>query len=229
VSPRGRADADGGRVLDAATDLLLRYGYDRTTLDDVARTAGVSKSTVYQRWGGREALFVAVLRRERAVLHRRVHEEIAAVDGPVDLRHLVAAQVRAYQQRPLMAAVLLLDREVLGRLAATAERVPPPRESSVALIERLRAAGLLRADRTLPELVAVFSAVFHGHFVTAPLVPEPLRLPPGAAPELLADAVHRAFARAEPLAPDETAALDAVIRAHVRAADAPSDDRKAPP
>jgi len=217
VAARGRADV-GGRILDAATDLLLRYGYDRTTLDDVARAAGISKSTVYQRWGGREALFVAVLRRERETLHRRVHEEIAAVDGPVDLRHLVAAQVRAYQQRPLMAAVLLLDREVLGRLAATAEHDPQPRDGSVALIDRLRAAGLLRADRTLPELVAVLSAVFHGYFVTAALIPEPLHLPAAAAPDLLADTVHRAFARAEPLAPDETAALDAAIRAHVSTA-----------
>jgi AcrR family transcriptional regulator len=215
---RGRVDVDRGRVLDATGELLVRLGVDRTTLDDVARAAGVSKTTVHQRWGGRDALLLAVLRRERDIMHGRVRDEVAAVAGPVDLRHLVAAQVRAYQSRPLMTAVLLADRDVLGRLTERARRDPMPRDSTVALVERLRAAGLVRADRTLPELVTVLSAVFHGYFVTAPMIPEPLHLPDAAAPELLADTVHRAFARAEPLDPREIAALDAAIRDHVDAA-----------
>lgn len=212
---RGRADVNQERVLDATVGLLVRLGVDRTTLDDVARAAGVSKTTVHQRWGGRDALLRAVLRRERDIMHRRVRDEVGAVTGPVDLRHLVAAQVRAYQVRPLMTAVLLGDREVLGRLTESARRDPMPRDSSVALVERLRAARLVRTDRTLPELVAVLSAVFHGYFITAPMIPDPLHLPDAAAPELVADTVHRAFARAEPLDPREVAALDAAIRDHV--------------
>jgi AcrR family transcriptional regulator len=220
--PRGRPDVNAERVLDAAVDLLLRFGADRTTLDDVARAAGVSKTTVYQRWGGREALLSAVLHRERDAMHARIADEIAATAGPVALRHLVAAQVRAHQQRPLLTAVLLLDREVLGKLVAgTPLRDPVRRDGTVALLERLRAAGLLREDRTLAELVAVLSAVFHGYFVTAPLVPEPLHLPDAAAPDLLADLVHRAVSRDRPLTPAETAALDAAIRDHVRAAAEP--------
>src|SRR3954465_13158642 len=110
---RGRADINRERVLDATVGLLVRLGVDRTTLDDVARAAGVSKTTVHQRWGGRDALLLAVLRRERDTRRGGVGDEVAAVAGPVDLRHLVAAQVRAYQSRPLMTAVLLADRDVL--------------------------------------------------------------------------------------------------------------------
>src|SRR3954471_13721937 len=97
----GRADINREQVLDATVGLLVRLGVDRTTLDDVARASGVSKTTVHQRWGGRDALLLAVLRRERDIMHRRVRDEVDAVAGPVDLRHLVAAQVRAYQVRPL--------------------------------------------------------------------------------------------------------------------------------
>src|SRR5690349_3274443 len=82
VSPRGRPDVDATRVLTAAAGLLLERGYDRTTLDDVARAAGVSKSTLYQRWGAREALFVAVLRHQRAAMHRHVRDEVDATTGP---------------------------------------------------------------------------------------------------------------------------------------------------
>jgi AcrR family transcriptional regulator len=225
---RGRADVNRERVLDATVELLVRLGVDRTTLDDVARTAGVSKTTVHQRWGGRDALLLAVLRRERDIMHRRIRDEVSAVTGPVDLRHLVAAQVRAFQQGPLMAAILLLDREVLGRLTETVRHDPIPRDSSVALLERLRAAGLLRTDRTLPEVVAVLSALHHGYFATAAMMPDQLRLPDAAAPELIGDALHRALARAEPLTPAETAALDAAIRDHVTAAAEPGGKEDPP-
>jgi AcrR family transcriptional regulator len=205
---------DPAAILDAAAHLLLHHGYDRTTLDDVARAAGVSKSTIYQRWGAREALFVAVLRHQRAAMHRRVRDEITGIDGAVGLRHLFAAQVRAYQRHPLMTALLLNDREVLGRLMAPLvrdDRSGPggvgralPRDGTLALLLRLQERGLVRADRTLPELVAVLSSVFHGHFLTAPLLTGPVRLPDEAAPDLLADVMQLAIAPPGPL--DTTAA-----------------------
>jgi AcrR family transcriptional regulator len=234
VSPRGRADVDRAAILDVAADLLLHRGYDRTTLDDVARAAGVSRSTIYQRWGAREALFVAVLRHQRAAMHRHVHDEIDGTDGAVDLRRLFAAQVRAYQRHPLMTALLLNDREVLGRLLTPlgggAERALP-RDGTLALLLRLQESGLVRADRTLPELVAVLSAVFHGYFLTAPLITGAVRLPDGAAPDLLADVMQLAIAPPGPLDPTAAAALDAAIRHHVSAAvtDDTADDAEEDP
>ncbi|HEV2580965.1 MAG TPA: helix-turn-helix domain-containing protein [Ktedonobacteraceae bacterium] len=35
------------RLLDVAAALLVRWGYRKTTLDDVAREAGVGKGTIY--------------------------------------------------------------------------------------------------------------------------------------------------------------------------------------
>ncbi|WP_214403289.1 TetR/AcrR family transcriptional regulator [Pseudonocardia lacus] len=226
MSPRGRSDVDGAAILDAAAALLLDRGYDRTTLDDVARAAGVSKSTLYQRWGAREALFVAVLHHQRAAMHRHVRAEISGRDGLVGLRHLFAAQVRAYQRHRLMTAILLNDREVLGRLIAPlvrGDRDPMPRDGTVSLLRRLQGAGLVRADRTLPELVAVLSSVFHGHFVTAPLLVGPLRLPEDAAPDLVADVLQLALAPPDPLDPTAAAALDAAVRDHVSTAVAADD------
>ena len=38
------------RLLDVATTLLVRWGYRKTTIDDVAREAGVGKGTIYLHW-----------------------------------------------------------------------------------------------------------------------------------------------------------------------------------
>jgi AcrR family transcriptional regulator len=49
------------RIIQAASDLMLRRGFDRMTVDDVASAAGVGKATVYRRWPSKEDLAVAAM------------------------------------------------------------------------------------------------------------------------------------------------------------------------
>lgn len=74
------------RILDAAAELILRWGYDKTTIDDIARQAGVAKGTIYLHWKTRDALFVALLRRERVA----TLDEVRQAD-PRTVRELVRA------------------------------------------------------------------------------------------------------------------------------------------
>jgi AcrR family transcriptional regulator len=50
------------RLLDVATKLFMERGFDCTSIDAVAETAGVSKPTVYTRYHDKRELFAAVLR-----------------------------------------------------------------------------------------------------------------------------------------------------------------------
>jgi TetR/AcrR family transcriptional regulator, mexJK operon transcriptional repressor len=50
------------RLLDVATRLFMERGFDCTSIDAVAETAGVSKPTVYARYHDKRDLFTAVLR-----------------------------------------------------------------------------------------------------------------------------------------------------------------------
>ncbi|MDO8295228.1 MAG: TetR/AcrR family transcriptional regulator [Caulobacter sp.] len=65
---RARADAQRSEdaILAAARILFLDGGYDGVNLDQVAEVAGVSRQTVYNRFGGKEALFRATVRRHWA-------------------------------------------------------------------------------------------------------------------------------------------------------------------
>src|SRR5258708_38551349 len=49
------------RLLDVATTLMVRWGYRKTTLDDVAREAGVGKGTIYLHWKDKNELFRAAM------------------------------------------------------------------------------------------------------------------------------------------------------------------------
>ncbi len=60
---RGRPrdpEADG-RILAAASSLILLRGFESMTVDEVASNAGVGKATVYRRWSRKEDLAVAAM------------------------------------------------------------------------------------------------------------------------------------------------------------------------
>lgn len=62
---RDRSPAGDERLIDAALRCVARWGVAKTTLDDVARDAGVSRATVYRAFpGGREALLESVVAHE---------------------------------------------------------------------------------------------------------------------------------------------------------------------
>jgi len=66
----------------------------KTTLDDVAREAGIGRATLYRRFpGGREALMQEVLAVETARFLRRVDARVAGVDSVEDL--IVGGMVEA--------------------------------------------------------------------------------------------------------------------------------------
>jgi AcrR family transcriptional regulator len=51
-------------ILDAARDVFEEYGARRANVDDVARKAGISRSTLYRRFPNKESLLAAVIDRE---------------------------------------------------------------------------------------------------------------------------------------------------------------------
>lgn len=61
---QARAKATVEAVLEAATQLLLRQGYDRTSTNQIAEIAGVSIGSVYEYFPGKEAIFAEIRRME---------------------------------------------------------------------------------------------------------------------------------------------------------------------
>lgn len=69
------ADA-GETILDAALVELERHGFRKVALDDVARRAGVSRTTIYRRFANRDELVGAVIERENVALFADIAKEL---------------------------------------------------------------------------------------------------------------------------------------------------------
>jgi len=57
---RGAPEARRAAILDAAWKLFSRYGYRRTSIDDIAREAEIAKGTVYLNFKSKEEIFRAL-------------------------------------------------------------------------------------------------------------------------------------------------------------------------
>ncbi|MEU4835433.1 helix-turn-helix domain-containing protein [Streptosporangium sp. NPDC023615] len=188
------------RILDATAELVLRWGYDKTTVEDIARRAEVAKGTIYLHWKTREELFSALLRRERVEMITEVRRRIE--DGPGTLHGLLALLAAELLSRPLTRASLLGDSEVLGALTRR------KRESTAAAelggdfqtyLGTLREHGALRSDLSPAEQVTTLVSVLYGFLIVAQMMPPEYRPSDERLAELLADAGSRALAPAGPV------------------------------
>jgi AcrR family transcriptional regulator len=103
-------------VLDAASQVLVKAGYDKATTTRVAELAGVSVGTLYQYFPNKEALFGELLLRELGRGFAKMAAAAASVPAP-DLEAGVSAMVRALlahkAENPALHRVLKTE---LGRV-----------------------------------------------------------------------------------------------------------------
>jgi AcrR family transcriptional regulator len=67
------------RILAAAQDLFSRYGLRKTSIEEIAKSAGLGKGTVYLYFKSKEEIFDAVVQRFSETLTARLRTEIADV------------------------------------------------------------------------------------------------------------------------------------------------------
>ena len=195
------------RILDAAAALILRYGYHRTTVDDIARQAGVGKGTLYLHWPTREALFTALITREKIAMAEDIKLRIASDPAGATLRGLLKHAALALMQRPLLKAVLLRDTEVFGKLVQRERSSATSAEvlaGFTTYLRGLREQGLVRTDLSLQAQAAILSSIFLGFFLAVPLLPDAFKSSNAELAEQIAETVHRTL---EPRDPAPSGAL----------------------
>ncbi|MDQ3032581.1 MAG: TetR/AcrR family transcriptional regulator [Myxococcota bacterium] len=97
ASPDRRRD-----IVEAAVGLFNRYGYKRTSVDSIAREAGVAKATFYAYFPGKDDVFRAVC---VAVCDRILEQAAAAAERAPDLE----SRLRGVLEAKLVTVYELVD------------------------------------------------------------------------------------------------------------------------
>ncbi len=72
------------RLLDAAEACFAQFGLRKTTMEDVARSAGMSRATVYRHFENRDDLLMSVVEREAHRVKELLRARLRGVEHPGD-------------------------------------------------------------------------------------------------------------------------------------------------
>ncbi|GGF39791.1 TetR family transcriptional regulator [Marmoricola endophyticus] len=163
--PRVEGDRED-QILDATLDLLIEVGYQRLTLDAVAKQARASKATLYRRWDSKTGLVIDALIRAKGA------PQIDLPDTGTLRGDLLAAYCRP-DEHPghdgthalaAMLTALSTDEEFATRFRA--EVLGPKSEVATRIFERARERGEVREDLDLDLAVPALTAMLlHRSFV----------------------------------------------------------------
>jgi TetR/AcrR family transcriptional regulator len=161
---RERRDPQATRqaLLQAGAALFSERGFDGVSIEDVADGAGVNKALISYHFGGKRALYVAILESAFASMAERLKEiEREAPDARHGLRAFLAAFAQTTRERPGFPTLFM--REVLS--TGIEPTVLPPLLEIIGVSRRLAERGareglFRRVDPLLLHLGLVGSLVF---------------------------------------------------------------------
>jgi AcrR family transcriptional regulator len=103
---QSRSNATVDAVLEAAARILERYGFEGYTTNAIAERAGVSIGSFYQYFPNKDAVTVALLERESAVLLSGIAKVPFAEGYEAGLLHMIHSAVANQLRRPKLARLL---------------------------------------------------------------------------------------------------------------------------
>lgn len=176
---RAYSDAVGGagdidearlRILDAAYEQFCRMGILRSTMEDVAKRAGVSRITVYRRFATKETLVEQVIRRE----FRRYFDQFL-ID--IERAHTAADRVvqgfvsslRAIRGNPLIGGLIAAEPDLLvpSMVNDGGQTLAAVRQFVAGQLRREQRAGHVSSELDT-ELVAEMMVRVSASFLTIP-------------------------------------------------------------
>ncbi|WP_444678170.1 TetR family transcriptional regulator [Halomonas sp. E19] len=174
MARRTKAEAAATRemLLDAAEAIFLEHGVARTSLEQIARHAGMTRGAVYWHFRNKADLFRAMLDRVRMPFRELVEEidEPSLANAPLEAVRLACRQgfVRLEQPRyRRVYAILIHHCEVFGEIDPLAMQNEIAQESCGALIEYFGVAAQqqrLREDISPEQAARLLQASLGGLF-----------------------------------------------------------------
>jgi TetR/AcrR family acrAB operon transcriptional repressor len=200
------------RILDAAAQLIIHYGYDKTSVSDIATAAGISKGAIYLHFASKDDLFEALLYREVQSYAEHWFARIEADPQGGTIGGIYKAVLYALNQSPFMSALVKQDPRVFGNYLHKPNNLFASSQSPALRTEFLQAmqvAGVVRPDVNPQAMAYVMDLLSYG-LVGVPTLKPAAAIPPfDAVMETIAEMLDRMLT---PPMGDPNAAGKAIIR-----------------
>ncbi len=71
------------RIIEAARELIGKFGFKKTTMEDIARASRMAKATIYHYFASKEEIFKEIIDKEGETLRFMLKKSIENIDDPV--------------------------------------------------------------------------------------------------------------------------------------------------
>lgn len=154
-----RDSARRAEILEAAKLCFLRYGYGKTSLDDIAKAAGLSRPLLYRKFANKEAIFAALY---DAVFLTQFDKAVPIATGPGSKRDRLLRMIEVVCVEPY---TLILQAPMAEEFWAACEVIIP----EILISHRKKWRALL--VHVLPkDLIETFDLALDGLYADAPSV-----------------------------------------------------------
>lgn len=166
------------RLLECASALFSRWGFNKTSVDDIARETGISKGAVYLEFPNKDALFEAVVYWEFARYVRDWLRRFEADHGDWSFARMIQHSFAAVDANPFVKALLKRDQRLFGNfLRRNKDLFRLAVSARAELFSELQKVGTVRDDISARVLAYVVSVTGYGLIIGGELAPEDSQVP----------------------------------------------------
>ena len=153
--------------MSAAIDCFARFGYQGTSIDRIARHAGVTKGAVYYHFRDKEELLFAAVGERVGDFEQQVLAEVGPVTDPIaSLKRVIDAcffHATVSNHRRFIITLMIEALDTNPQLSAKFQRILRRMRSFLAdVVRRGQEAGLVRGDVDPEDTAAVIAGAIMG-------------------------------------------------------------------
>lgn len=199
LDKQGIFDERAQRILDEAMRLILHYGFEKTTMNDIAAAAGVSKSTLYLYWESKDDLFRALLAYDFLDMFNDWLQHVQSDPKGGTLFGIYHHGFLALMAHPFSSSLYTKENHILGDYILRREpgAYVRPYLLNLSFVQKLQAAGLVRTDIQAEVINHLLTLISVGLSSIGALIPQEYSPPFEEVAKCLAEMVHRSLATAQ--------------------------------
>jgi len=86
-------------IIKSSIVVFNRYGYKKTTMDDIAQSVGKGKSSIYYYFKSKEDIFKAVVEFEAEIMREELLNSVESANEPIEkIRNYVLTRMKVYKK-----------------------------------------------------------------------------------------------------------------------------------
>ncbi len=154
------------RILDAAKALILHYGFDKTTVSEIARDAGVSKGAIYLHFDSKEAIIDHLLTREVGAHSDRIITRLEQDTSNWSFVGMYQHAVKEIHDADLLRAYARGDSRVFGSYfqKSSVDFLHFKQQTGYSLLKAMQEVGALRQDLDMRSVAYILALLGQGMF-----------------------------------------------------------------